>query len=128
MFCPACGAKAPDNARFCGNCRHNLQPQAPDKPADAGSTGFVQSEPAPVIQGKPHGVVITQGNASEEVSPLLKWGVVVGSLFMPFIAIVMGIIYLNRKDGSGETKSVGKMWLIVGIVFVFLWAIGSGEY
>lgn len=58
MFCPNCGAKNEDNARFCGECGTPLQMNGPDGPQmDAGGpalSGDPQMDPGgPAVSGGP---------------------------------------------------------------------------
>lgn len=47
------------------------------------------------------------------VSKELKIGICIATLFLPILGLIMGVIYMN--DANPEKKSVGKLWLIVGI-------------
>lgn len=93
MNCLQCGTPNPADAKFCGSCGASL-PASPAPPPP----------PPP-----PAGEAVSQG---------LKIGVIIGSLFIPLLGIVMGILYLN--DPNPEKKAVGKLWLIVGVAAVVL--------
>jgi len=105
MFCPQCGTENPEGARFCGNCRHPLM------------EGNDSSTPGPVIE---------VGGDRETVSDGLKYGILAGTLLIPFIGLVMGLIYLAQ--GRSEAKrEVGRLWLYASIgVMVFYFIISSG--
>lgn len=114
MYCPSCGTDLPANARFCGNCRHEISPAS--HPAEP-QQHTQQMDPAAVH--------IVGGNTPPaEVAPHLKWGVIVASLVLPVIGIVMGLVYL-LGDASAEKKSVGKLWLIVGVIMAVVWMLAS---
>jgi hypothetical protein len=107
MFCPECGTENPDNARFCGNCRHPL----------AGPAGGGHAD-SPVIElgADPQGTV----------SNGLKYGILVATLFIPFIGLVMGILYLVQGE-SEQKKDVGKLWLYASIAIMVFYLIISGD-
>ena len=85
MHCPKCGQENPDEAKFCGKCATRLS-------SSSGSVG-----PGP----------------SGEVSQGLNAGIIIGTVFMPLLGIIMGLIYMN--DPSPAKKAAGKIWLYVGI-------------
>ena len=85
MKCPQCGFENTPDAKFCGKCGAPVQTTTPPPPP-------------------PGGEVVSQG---------LKIGIIVGSIFIPILGIIMGIIFLN--DPNPEKKKVGKLWLMVGI-------------
>lgn len=109
MFCPECGTENPDNARFCGNCRHPLA-TASDTPASQPSPPVVEmdSDPAAVSDG-------------------LKYGILFGTLFIPFLGLIMGIVYL-LQDGTEAKKTVGKLWLYTSIAVMIFYLAFSGEF
>ena len=49
----------------------------------------------------------------------MKIGILLGSIVVPLLGIIMGIVYMN--DANPAKKEVGKLWLIVGIVAFVLW-------
>lgn len=113
MYCPSCGTDLPDNARFCGKCRHEFYPAT-----QAAEPHYAQPSPAsppPIVHGS---------ETAPEIAPILKWGVIAGSLLLPFIGIVMGLIYIFSNP-SAEKKAVGKLWLIVGAVMAVVWMLAS---
>jgi hypothetical protein len=92
MNCPQCQAQNPPDAKFCGSCGATLSASAP-----APGANFPTPPP---VSGEPVG----QG---------LKIGIIIGSLFVPILGIVMGLVYLN--DPNPQKKAVGKLWLMVGV-------------
>jgi hypothetical protein len=99
MRCPNCGQDNPPEARFCGKCATRLpaaDAQTPQKPP---------SPPAPAGE-------VTQG---------LNIGIIIGSIIIPLLGIIMGLVYMN--DASPAKKAAGKIWLYVGIGAVAFWCI-----
>lgn len=111
MFCPECGVENPDNAKFCGNCRHQFI-------AKSGSSDNDQSIEVVDIESK---------QVSESVSDLMKYGILASTVIIPFIGLIMGIVYLAQGE-TEDKKSVGKLWLIGGIVMMFIYLMISSEY
>ena len=109
MYCPACGAENPDKARFCGSCSHRL-----DSSMEPGEPG--QDDAGPIIDVE---------NNSEVVSNGLKYGILGASLLIPFIGLVMGIIYLAKGENE-DKKATGKLWLIASIVIGFFYLLSAG--
>ena len=99
MRCPNCGQENPAEAKFCGKCATRLT--APVTPGPSGPIGPPAS-----------GADVPQG---------LKIGVIIGSIIMPLLGIIMGLIYMN--DPSPTKKAAGKIWLYVGIGVVAFWCV-----
>ncbi len=108
MFCPECGNQNPDDARFCGNCRHPLSGTA-GRSVNSSSNSVVEI-----------------GTESKTVSDAMKYGVLAGSLIIPFIGLIMGIIYLAQGE-SEERKDVGKLWLFGSIGIIVFYMIVGGD-
>ncbi|MEW8505332.1 MAG: zinc ribbon domain-containing protein [Candidatus Thiodiazotropha sp.] len=109
MFCPECGTENPDNARFCGGCRHQLSGMA---------GGSAEMDANPVLE---------IGSEHKDVSDGLKYGILAGSLIIPFIGLIMGIVYMAQGE-SEEKKDVGKLWLFGSIGIIFFYMIISGDF
>jgi uncharacterized membrane protein YvbJ len=109
MFCPECGTENPDNARFCGNCRYQLSGL---------NDATTDNHASPVLQADSEQKTVSDG---------LKYGILAGSLIIPFIGLIMGIIYLVQ-GGSEEKKDVGKLWLYGSIGIIVLYMILSGDF
>lgn len=122
MYCPKCGEKNPDEARFCGNCGAPLP--GIHASADPASTPGVASG------STVHGTEVGGGTGSQPaasggtrrpaaadtssvVSPELKIGIAIASVIIPIVGIVMGAIYM--KDENPSKKSAGKLWLYLGL-------------
>ncbi len=88
MFCQKCGTANPDNARFCGNCSHELAAESADHVKQS----------------------VEVDTEQQPVSDLMKYGVMLAAFLIPIIGLVMGIIYLNQGE-TEEKKAVGKLWL-----------------
>jgi zinc-ribbon domain len=99
MRCPNCGQENPAEAKFCGKCAARL---AADLPTSSG----------PVVPA-----------ASGGVSQGMKVGIIIGSIVIPLLGMIMGLIYMN--DPSPAKKAVGKTWLFVGIGAVAFWCVCS---
>jgi hypothetical protein len=96
MYCAKCGKTIPGDSVFCPECGYNLVTVGP-----AASSPAVAAEPA--------------------VSEALNIGTIVGSIILPLIGIIMGIIYL--RDGNPAKKKAGKTWLWVGIGAAGFWLL-----
>jgi hypothetical protein len=53
----------------------------------------------------------------------MKVGIIIGSIVIPLLGIIMGLIYMN--DPSSAKKAVGKTLLFVGIGALAVWCICS---
>jgi hypothetical protein len=87
MICPKCGQDNPAEARFCGKCAAALTASGPPN--------------------------LTSAPAEQVVAPGLKVGIIVGTVFIPLLGIIMGLIYMN--DPNAQKKATGRIWLYVGI-------------
>jgi len=101
MRCAKCGHENPAEAKFCGRCATRLAPAEPS----------IQVGPS------------AYPPAAGEVSQGLKIGIILGTLLIPLLGIIMGVIYM--KEPSPAKKQVGKLWLYVGIGVVAAYCICS---
>ncbi len=141
MYCPKCGEKNPNDARFCGNCGAALPVSQSSAGAEANPArhGAAHAGQAVPEQGggaarPPTGTSAdrpresaTTASTSSDVSSELKIGIAVASVIIPIIGIIMGAIYM--KDANESKKSAGKLWLFIGVgmtVFYCLLAIAGG--
>lgn len=108
MFCQLCGTENPDNAKFCGSCGSKLI-------AENNSSTDDQHEEV---------VDITHDNNQNHVSDLMKYGVLVCTVLIPFIGMVMGLIYITQGE-TDDKKDVGKLWLYTSIVIIVLYLMFS---
>src|SRR5262245_6112157 len=97
MRCPTCGQENPAEAKFCGKCATRLAPVVD-----------LRTPPGPVAPA-----------SSGEVSQGMKIGVIIGSIIIPLLGIILGLIFMN--DPSPAKKAVGKTWLFVGIGAIVFW-------
>lgn len=91
MYCPKCGAENPDFAKFCGSC----------------ATALPGGSPAHAVNNPLAPTPVTQSGVTDG----LKWGIGIGSVLMPILGFIMGIIYMN--DANPAKKSIGKFWIIL---------------
>jgi uncharacterized membrane protein YvbJ len=98
MFCTKCGKQIPDDSVFCPECG-----------------AAIRSEQSPVIAAARGG----------DVSSGMNVGIIAASIFVPLVGIIMGIIYM--RDANPSKQKAGKVWLIVGIVALIIWAIVAAE-
>jgi hypothetical protein len=90
MKCPRCEHENLPQAKFCAKCGAELPSAAPVPPTPT----------------------------TNAVSKELKIGIIVGTVFIPLLGIIMGVIYMN--DPNPEKKAVGRLWLYVGIGMIAL--------
>ena len=98
MFCTKCGKAIPDDSVFCPECGTSLG-------------------------GKKDPAVVPSG---ESVSSGMNIAMIAGSIFIPLLGIIMGVLYMKDKDPAKQ--KAGKVWLWVGIVMGVIWllyAIGA---
>ncbi len=124
MHCPDCGHSNDAEARFCGECGTAMpqSPQSPPPPPPVSASPPVSRESSwQPVGGGPEGGSPGAGprGAAPVVSNGLKWGVAAGSLLLPILGLVMGIIYI--VDANPAKKSVGKLWLWTGIAAILFW-------
>lgn len=110
MKCSKCGAENPDEARFCGKCGEGLaaEPQARPEPPEG----------PPLKQAAP-GADVGLPPVAGGVNLL----VILGTIIVPMVGIILGVIYLN--DADPRKKSAGKLWLALGVGMMVVWCIGS---
>ena len=101
MYCRECCAQNPDSAIFCGNCSHRLDPFPPASAGQRGNSG-------PVPNG-------------------LKYGVLGASVFIPFVGLVMGVLYLAKAE-SREKRETGRLWFFASVVISLVYLIVTGGF
>lgn len=104
MFCPSCSHQNVDEAKFCAKCGAPLR---------------VQAAPTPTPPVTPP----VSPSATTTVSNGMKWGIAAGSILIPILGIVMGVIYM--RDVNPDKKAAGKLWLGVGIGMVVIYILNS---
>ena len=87
MKCSQCGHENLPQAKFCAKCGAAMTATPEQSGPSVPPTGAVSKE--------------------------MKIGIIVGTVFIPLLGIIMGLIYMN--DPNPEKKAVGKLWLYVGI-------------
>jgi hypothetical protein len=58
------------------------------------------------------------------VSSELKIGIIIGTLFVPLLGIILGIVFMN--DPLPEKNAVGRTWLYTGIGAIVLYCFVGG--
>jgi hypothetical protein len=100
MFCPHCNHQNPPGAEICEKCGKSLGLNVnPDTTAPD------------IFKSDPTGTV----------SDLLKWGILIITIFIPLVGIVMGIIYMLNDNPI--KKATGKLWLYGGLIMVVIYAL-----
>jgi hypothetical protein len=146
MYCPSCGQKNPDDARFCANCGKPLpnmqanpqseaQPVQPAEPVETPvqpsyTTGnYTQPQPNLMQQPRPTYSPTMQPRQSSGLAGLwIGLGIaaaLISILFVPPLFGGLGIFfgYLARKNGS-QTGGVVIM-IVAGICLVFGMILGA---
>lgn len=100
IFCPFCGEKLVDDAKFCKNCGKNVESYR--KNYDNGP-----SQPAyqPPVEEKSHTLAIVLG--------------FICAIFIPILGIIFGIYLFTRNDGSNAKK----FGIIIIALAVVIWAV-----
>jgi len=140
MFCPNCGTKTPDDARFCPDCGTEFEPYkfetAPEPEAAPASQPVQQpiAQPAPAIPVAPS---VQQPLAPVVAIPAQKtntlcvvsfiFGLVTvgtfGTIALP--TLIVSIIGLNScKKNNEKGKALAVAGLIISSVFMAGWVVG----
>lgn len=119
MYCPKCGEKNPDDARFCGSCGAPIPTSVAEAEKGREVEPTERREPVAVPTGS-RGTSSAPASA-DHVAPEMKIGIAVATVIIPILGIVMGIVYLNSP--SAEKKSAGKLWLIIAGVMLLLYCL-----
>jgi hypothetical protein len=109
MYCPQCGEKIPDDAKFCPKCGAALKAKAERAPA-----------PAPAATG-------------ERTSGLAIASLILGILGISILAIIFGAIAISQtnKDPYLKGKGMAVAGLVLGIlgmVVVVFWIIAAAVW
>jgi uncharacterized membrane protein YvbJ len=110
MFCPQCGEKNPDDAKFCSKCGAALTAKAEKAPSR-------RAAPAATGETRTSGMAIAA----------LVMGILSFVVFGPLavLAIIFGVIGLNQtgKDPTLKGKGMAVAGLVMGIIGVAGWVI-----
>jgi len=90
MLCKKCGAESSGLGAFCAKCG------------------------APLAEGP-----VTVVSGTPVVSGELKWGIFVGTLFLPILGIIMGLVYVS--DPREPRKIAGRLWVLTGCIAAVLY-------
>ncbi len=110
MFCQVCGKENPENANFCGGC----------------GTKLIRASGKSTSDRQARVVDITLDDKQKPVSDLMKYGVVAGTVLIPFIGMILGIIFIIQSETETK-KDVGRFWLYtsIGIIVLYLMFINE---
>ena len=106
-FCPSCGEKLADNAKFCKNCGMNLETQQQTQQETQQT-----NDPIPPMQQ----YQVPKAENEHKAAVILGY---VFALLIPIIGVIFGIYLLTRKD-SEKAPFHGK--IIIGLAIV-IWII-----
>jgi uncharacterized membrane protein YvbJ len=101
MFCSKCGHSNPNDVSYCELCGAALT-DAPS-PLSSNLTSQMSSHAIP----------------TDSVPAWLHVIIIVGSIFMPLIGLIAGIVFILKKDEPAK-QSAGRIWLIVAGIVMFL--------
>lgn len=93
MFCRYCGKEIPDEAVVCVGCGRPVQPVKPPPPIPS--------------DDKWSGGAMT--------------GLVIGSIFIPLLGIILGVIYMSNSQTAPDRKKQAKTLLIVACSVMGAW-------
>ncbi len=110
MFCQVCGKENPENAHFCGDC----------------GTKLIGASSKPTSDQQAKVVDIALDDKQEPISDLMKYGVLAATVLIPFIGMIMGIIFIIQSE-TETRKDVGKLWLYTSIGIIVLYLMFSNE-
>ncbi|WP_407454519.1 zinc-ribbon domain-containing protein [Methanobrevibacter sp.] len=106
-FCPACGEKLADNAKFCKNCGINLETQQQTQQETQQTI-----DPAPPMQQ----YQVPKAENDHKIAVILGY---VLALLIPLFGLIIGIYLLTRKD-SESASFHGKIILAIAVVVWFI--------
>lgn len=93
------------------------------KVGTADPSSILEVRPAdPDARRGPVGNKVSRPTAA--VSDELKWGIAVGTVLVPLLGIIMGLVYMN--DPSVEKQAAGKLWFYLGAGAALLQCFGCG--
>ena len=98
MFCRHCGKEIADEAVVCIGCGRPVQPVKVTPP------------PVPML-------------GDDKWSSGTMTGLVIGSVFIPLLGIILGVIYMSNNATSPERKKQAKTLLIVACSIIGAWIL-----
>ncbi len=97
MYCPACGAQNPEEARFCSKCGHRY-PTAPSEPDRASAS-------------LPHDVQSSKTDPKRGTRNKSRWRLVFMSLLVGLVMVVAFLIILVALDTTASPVQVTTQFL-----------------
>lgn len=124
MRCPYCGFENPDKSSFCNSCGKEIgAPSATTKPAGSrycvscGRSFGVDANVCPYC-GYDYRVQWMRPQVNETISSGMRILFYVLSLLFPIVGFIIGVVYYSK--GDPESKHVGKMCAMLGVVGIFV--------
>lgn len=102
-FCPSCGEKLADNAKFCKNCGMNLETQQQTQQTDS-TQPPMQNYEVPKAEND-HMIAIVLGY--------------ICAILIPLFGVIFGVYLVTRKD-SEKAPFHGKIILAIAIIIWIL--------
>ena len=143
MYCPTCGSRNSDTARFCGNCGQTLQERAPREQAPVPEPPPPPPTPEPPPDSGPgYRPFRDAGVASTRVPNYLVQAILVtlfccvpfGIVAIVYAAQVNGKVAMGDMEGAWRTSRSAKNWawisfgvgLVITVGWVILIFVGAG--
>ncbi len=143
MYCPTCGSRNSDTARFCGNCGQTLQERAPREQPPVPEPPPPPPTPEPPSDSGPgYRPFRDAGVASTHVPNYLVQAILVtlfccvpfGIVAIVYAAQVNGKVAMSDMEGAWRTSRSAKNWawisfgvgLVITVGWVILIFVGAG--
>lgn len=147
MYCPTCGRRNSETARFCGNCGQTLQERAPREKASIPEP-TLESQPLPPTpepsyeSGPGYGPFRDAGVSPTHVPNYLIQAILAtlfccvpfGIVAIVYAAQVNGKVAMGDMEGAWRTSRRAKSWawisfgvgLVITVGWVILVLVGAG--